>query len=114
MRRLLARTVGALACGFGTLVVLLTLRPVGQAVVLRLRRRESPVAFDGPTVAASIALAIASETEAYQAQLEHLRAAEANPEVDRRAVVELRQDLAKAKRSMEVAWLRLGIEREAA
>lgn len=62
MRRALARTAGGVVCGFGTLVVLLTLRPVGQMVMLRLRQREAPAAFDRGAVAASVALAILLET----------------------------------------------------
>jgi hypothetical protein len=107
------RAGGVLVCAFGTLVALLTFRPVGQAVVLRLRRRECPAAFDGPSVAASAALAIATETEAFQAQLEHLRAAEAHPDVSDRVVAELREDLGRARHSMEVAWLRGLIDRAA-
>lgn len=46
---------------------------------------------------------LAEATEAYQAQLEHVRAAEDRMEAD--AFEHLRADLAKARQQMEVAWL---------
>jgi hypothetical protein len=47
---------------------------------------------------------IAAAQQAYQAQLEHVRACESHPEVDDQLVVELREDLDRAWAAVQVAW----------
>lgn len=89
---------------FGAAVVVLVVRPLGDALTLRARRHLIPVAYDAMAVA-SVNSAIAETTEAYQAQLEHLRAALHHPDVSVEMIGELQQDLNRSRKRMDLAWL---------
>lgn len=50
-------------------------------------------------------MSLSESTRVYQSQLETLRVAEDCGEFDERALEQLREDLARARQLMEVAWL---------
>jgi hypothetical protein len=54
------------------------------------------------------------ETVAYQAQLEHLRAARGRHDLDDRMKAELAEDLGRARRALEIAYFNHGLESDAA
>ena len=87
--------------------VMMNVRPLTYLLVVLLDLEpelRDPQAASLAVTRAILSQQLADATEAYQTQLEHVRACE-NHGTDDETLSELREDLSKAQARMETAWL---------